>query len=64
MQRILPGGHCEPEWLVWFWFASSSLSLCQPSMGVRPMMMDSSQQMAMMPRARWPVTKPLYLQYD
>ena len=30
-------------------------------MGVRPMAKDSTQQTAMMPLARVPVTKPLYL---
>lgn len=41
-----------------------SVSLCQPIMGVKPMMMDKTQQMAMMPCALWPVTKLLYLKKE
>lgn len=41
-----------------------SARLCQPTIGVRPMMMDNTQQMAMIPCARWPVTKLLYLKKE
>lgn len=45
----------------WFLPTSCWLQLFQPNMGVRPMANDSTQQTAMMPLARVPVTKPLYL---